>query len=65
MDINEAAILIVDDNPGVLSAGKLFLKRHFSEVDTTKDPEEIPIFLKEKRYALIMLDMNSHGTKAS
>lgn len=34
MDMNEASILIVDDNPGVLSAGKRFLKRHFAEVDT-------------------------------
>ncbi len=56
--MNEASLLIVDDNPGVLSAGKLFLKRHFAEVDTTKDPEEIPVVLKEKRYALILLDMN-------
>jgi len=60
----EASLLIVDDNPGVLSAGKLFLKRHFAEVDTTRDPEEIPILLRERRYALIMLDMNfSRSTK--
>ena len=45
MEMNEANILIVDDNPGVLSAGKLFLKRHFAEVDTTREPEEIPGFL--------------------
>lgn len=60
----EASLLIVDDNPGVLSAGKLFLKRHFAEVDTTRDPEELPTLLREKRYALIMLDMNfSRSTK--
>lgn len=58
MEMNEANILIVDDNPGVLSAGKLFLKRHFAEVDTTREPEEIPGFMKEKRYAVILLDMN-------
>lgn len=58
MDMNQASILIVDDNPGVLSAGKLFLKRHFAEVDTSKDPEEIPLLLKEKHYSVIMLDMN-------
>ncbi len=58
MEMNEANILIVDDNPGVLSAGKLFLKRHFAEVDTTREPEEIPGFLKEKRYSVILLDMN-------
>ncbi|MCE7921623.1 MAG: sigma-54-dependent Fis family transcriptional regulator [Haliscomenobacteraceae bacterium CHB4] len=56
--MNEANILIVDDNPGVLSAGKLFLKRHFAEVDTTREPEEIPGFMKEKRYDIILLDMN-------
>lgn len=58
MNMNEASLLIVDDNPGVLSAGKLFLKRHFAEVDTTREPAEIPTFLKEKRYAVILLDMN-------
>lgn len=58
MEMNEANILIVDDNPGVLSAGKLFLKRHFATVDTTRDPEEIPGFMKEKHYAVILLDMN-------
>ncbi|MBX2890691.1 MAG: sigma-54-dependent Fis family transcriptional regulator [Saprospiraceae bacterium] len=58
MEMNEANILIVDDNPGVLSAGKLFLKRHFAEVDTTRDPEDIPGFMKENRYSLILLDMN-------
>ena len=58
MNMNEASLLIVDDNPGVLSAGKLFLKRHFAEVDTTRDPEEIPVLLRDKRYTVIMLDMN-------
>lgn len=56
--MDQATLLIVDDNPGVLSAGKLFLKRHFAEVDTSRDPEEIPLLLKEKRYSVIMLDMN-------
>lgn len=56
--MNEASVLIVDDNPGVLSAGKLLLKRHFAEVDTTRDPEEIPALLQQKRYSVILLDMN-------
>lgn len=56
--MNEASLLIVDDNPGVLSAGKLFLKRHFAQVDTSRDPEEIPALLQATRYAVIMLDMN-------
>jgi DNA-binding NtrC family response regulator len=58
MNMNEASILIVDDNPGVLSAGKLLLKRHFADVDTTRDPSEIPMLLRSKTYAAILLDMN-------
>jgi DNA-binding NtrC family response regulator len=61
--MTQANILIVDDNPGVLSAGKLFLKRHFSDVETTRDPEEIPRLLKEQRYDVILLDMNFNRTK--
>jgi DNA-binding NtrC family response regulator len=61
--MTEAHILIVDDNPGVLSAGKLFLKRHFAVVETAKDPEEIPQRLQEQRFDVIMLDMNFNRTK--
>lgn len=58
MEMNEAKILIVDDNPGVLSAGKLFLKRHFAAVETSRDPSEIPALLAASRYEVILLDMN-------
>lgn len=61
--MNQANILIVDDNPGVLSAGKLFLKRHFAEVDTTREPAEIPALLRARRYDVILLDMNFHRAK--
>lgn len=58
MEMNESKILIVDDNPGVLSAGKLFLKRHFAAVETARDPAEIPGLLAAEKFAVIMLDMN-------
>jgi DNA-binding NtrC family response regulator len=61
--MTQANILIVDDNPGVLSAGKLYLKRHFSDVDTARDPEEIPALFKDRRYDVILLDMNFNRTK--
>ncbi|NUO03073.1 MAG: sigma-54-dependent Fis family transcriptional regulator [Saprospiraceae bacterium] len=62
--MNEANILIVDDHPGVLSAGKLLLKRHFAEVDTTRDPSEIPGLMAQKSFDIILLDMNfSRSTK--
>lgn len=66
MEMNEARILIVDDNPGVLSAGKLFLKRHFESVETARDPSEIPALLAAQRFHVIMLDMNfGTGTRHS
>lgn len=56
--MNHSRILIVDDNPGVLSAGKLFLKRHFTAVETTRDPSEIPDLMAADPFDLILLDMN-------
>ena len=38
-------ILIVDDNEDVLSAAKIFLKRHFDQVHTEKSPEALPNLL--------------------
>jgi DNA-binding NtrC family response regulator len=61
--MHQAKILIVDDNPGVLSAGKLFLKRHFEEVQTSRDPEEIPTLLGSQRFDVVLLDMNFNRTK--
>jgi DNA-binding NtrC family response regulator len=61
--MTQASILIVDDNPGVLSAGKLLLKRYFSEVDTARDPEEIPQKFGIQRFDLVLLDMNFNRSK--
>ncbi len=61
--MTQANILIVDDNPGVLSAGKLLLKRHFSEVETTRDPAEIPALFRERNYDVVLLDMNFNRNK--
>ncbi len=61
--MTQASILIVDDNPGVLSAGKLFLKRHFSDVDTARDPAEIPQRFGAQHFDLVLLDMNFNRSK--
>lgn len=37
-----AKVLIVDDDVDVLSAAKLLLKRHFSQVDIEKIPNVFP-----------------------
>lgn len=51
-------ILIVDDDEDVLKAASLFLKKHVEQVHTEKDPENIPILLKNDSYDVILLDMN-------
>lgn len=51
-------ILIIDDKESILKAAKIFLKRHFLEVDTHTDPEQIPKLMSIKDYDLILLDMN-------
>jgi len=51
-------ILIVDDDEDILIAGKLLLKRHFSNVLTCNQPENIPHLLSEHKFDAILLDMN-------
>jgi two-component system response regulator HydG len=51
-------ILIVDDNEDLLFAARLFLKQHFSLVQTENDPEKIPSLLARDKFNVILLDMN-------
>src|SRR5258708_20583489 len=51
-------ILIVDDNEDLLKAAKMYLKRHFAQVDVEKNPECIPSLLANEDYDVILLDMN-------
>lgn len=51
-------LLIVDDNEDLLKAAKMYLKRHFAQVDIEKNPEAIPNLMGNESYDVIMLDMN-------
>ena len=51
-------ILVVDDNEDILKAAKIFLKRHFLQVELEKNPEAIPSLLLNDSYDVILLDMN-------
>ncbi|NJN25918.1 MAG: sigma-54-dependent Fis family transcriptional regulator [Cyclobacteriaceae bacterium] len=51
-------ILIVDDNEDLLKAARMFLKRHFKQVDIEKSPESILALLSNEQYDVILLDMN-------
>jgi DNA-binding NtrC family response regulator len=50
-------ILVVDDDPGVLTAAKLLLKRHFAVVQTESDLSRLPDLLGAQ-FDVVLLDMN-------
>jgi DNA-binding NtrC family response regulator len=54
----KGSILIVDDDQDILTAGRLLLNRHVSEVKTCADPNTIPQLLTEHQFDAVMLDMN-------
>ncbi len=57
-DSKRGKILIVDDNEDLLKAAKMYLKRHFAQIDIEKNPEAIPSLMKQEDYDVILLDMN-------
>ena len=58
MAAKSGAILIVDDDEDILTAGRLLLRRHYERVDTCSDPAEIPRLMAETNYSAFLLDMN-------
>ena len=56
--MKHAKILIVDDDPDVLTAVRLLLKTEVKEVITEKNPEQIRHHLSKDNFDLVMLDMN-------
>lgn len=53
-----AHILMIDDDPDILMAGKLALKKHFSEISTSPNPMIIPDILEKSQIDCVLLDMN-------
>lgn len=56
--MQDAKLLLVDDDPDVLLAARLLLKRHVRSVDIEKNPEKLPFLLNTNHYDAIVLDMN-------
>src|ERR1700749_4341997 len=54
----KATVLIVDDDPDVLTAVKLLLKTEANEVITEKNPENLNWLLQRNQVDLVLLDMN-------
>lgn len=58
MKLKQASILIVDDDPDVLTALRLLLKTEVKAIVTERDPGNIPQLLRKTKFDLVMLDMN-------
>ncbi|MEP6614922.1 MAG: sigma-54 dependent transcriptional regulator [Ginsengibacter sp.] len=62
MLLKNASILIIDDDPDVLTAVRLLLKTEVREVLTEKNPENIRSLLSKHSFDLILLDMNFNSS---
>jgi two-component system response regulator HydG len=58
MILKKSTVLIVDDDPDVLTAVKLLLKTEAGEVITEKNPENLNWLLQRNQVDLVLLDMN-------
>src|SRR6201995_315111 len=58
MILKKSTVLIVDDDPDVLTAVKLLLKTEAQEVITEKNPENLNWLLQRNQIDLVLLDMN-------
>ena len=54
----DVKILVVDDDVDVLITAQMFLKQQFTVVQTEKDPRQLPRYLNNEQFDVILLDMN-------
>ncbi|WP_316820784.1 sigma-54 dependent transcriptional regulator [Pedobacter gandavensis] len=58
MQLKNRSILVVDDDPDVLTGFRLLLNTEAKEVQTEKNPEQLPALLASRKFDLMLLDMN-------
>lgn len=51
-------LLVVDDDPDILTSARLLLKQHYQNVETTEAPSDLNRILSRKEIDLVLLDMN-------
>ncbi|MCO5286274.1 MAG: sigma-54 dependent transcriptional regulator [Chitinophagaceae bacterium] len=58
MVLKNASVLVVDDDPDILTAVRLLLKGEAKSVTTEKNPENLRGLLSQQSFDLVLLDMN-------
>ena len=61
MQLKDAKILVIDDDADVLTAIRLLLKSRVAEIHVERKPGNIPSLLAEKKFDVVILDMNYNG----
>jgi two-component system, NtrC family, response regulator HydG len=62
MSLKNACVLVIDDDPDVLTAVRLLLKTEVKEVVVEKNPENLRWLLSKQKFDLILLDMNFNSS---
>ena len=55
---SRATILIVDDDPDVLTAARLLLRRYFEKILTATDPDQVAALMDDQSIGVFLVDMN-------
>ncbi len=55
---NYGTLLVVDDNPAILTALKICLGAHFERIITLSQPDSLPALLQTETVSAVLLDMN-------
>ncbi|MEM0996490.1 MAG: sigma-54 dependent transcriptional regulator [Bacteroidota bacterium] len=58
MIANATRLLIIDDDPDVLIAARLLLKKQYPSIHTENDPYRLNTLLKNDHFDVVLLDMN-------
>ncbi|MES1223479.1 MAG: response regulator, partial [Bacteroidota bacterium] len=62
MLLKNSSVLVVDDDPDILTAVRLLLKTEAKEVVTEKNPENLRWHLSKDNFDMILLDMNFNSS---
>lgn len=60
-----AKLLIIDDDPDVLTSARILLKQHYKDIRSENDPYRLNLLLKESQYDAVLLDMNFRAGASS
>lgn len=62
---NSTRLLIIDDDPDVLTAARLLLKRHYPDIHSENDPYRLNTLLRQHQFDVVLLDMNFRAGASS